>query len=298
MSELYPGENYIRPPNEAFSVVIRVTKGCPWGRCRFCGVYEALGVPFERRPVADVLADIDRAVELYGPDARHFFFGDADPIGVPADEFVAIAEHLVLRFPHKERLTAYGRAATAWRQRRELPRLRAAGLDRLHVGLETGDDALLRFHEKGISQRRMIDACRAIVDSGIELSLYVLLGIGGRSRWRQHVEGTVAALNAIRPQFIRFRRLWIHPRSPLRGPMKGGEFAPQTPEGTVVETRDILAGLDPGLRAEVECMHHNDYVKLHGQLPGDRDSLLAALDGFLALPEADREAMYRVPSAI
>ena len=294
MSDLYPNEQYIRPPNEAFSVIIRVTKGCPWGRCRFCGIYQAMGVPFQIRPVADVLADIDRAVELYGADQRHFFFGDADPIAVPPDDFVAIAEHLARRFPHKERLTAYGRAATAWRQRRHLPRLHAAGLSRLHVGLETGDDALLRYHDKGISKRRMADACRAIVDAGIELSLYVLLGLGGRDRWRQHVAGTVDVLNAVRPQFIRFRRLWIHSRSPLRG----SDFAPQTPEGTVVETRDILAGLAPDAVLEVECLHHNDYVKFHGRFPEDRRAILAAIDEFLALPASEREAIYRVSSAI
>jgi len=298
MSELYPNEHYIRPPNEAFSVIIRVTKGCPWGRCRFCGIYQALRVAFRERSVAEVMADIDRAADLYGPDETRFFFGDADPIRVPADDFVAIAEHLVRRFPRKERLTAYGRAATAWRRRRELGRLRAAGLDRLHVGLETGDDALLRFHLKGISKRRMIDACRAIIDAGIELSLYVLLGLGGRDRWREHVAGTVDALNAIRPQFIRLRRLWLHPLSPLRGAVRAGEFVPQTPEGTVAETRDILAGLAPGVAAEVECMHHNDYVKFHGRLPADREALLSALDEFLALPEAERQAAYRVPSSI
>lgn len=298
MSELYPDENYIRPPNEAFSVVIRVTKGCPWGRCRFCGIYRAMRVPFQIRPVGDVLADIDRAVELYGPDKRHFFFGDADPIGIPADEFVAIAEHLARRFPRKERLTAYGRAATAWRQRRELSRLRAAGLNRLHVGLETGDDALLRFHEKGISARRMTDACRAIQDAGIELSLYVLLGLGGRDRSAEHVAGTVAVLNAVRPQFIRLRRLWVHPRCPLREAVRSGAFAEQTPEGTVLETREMLAGLDSGLRAEVECMHHNDYVKFHGHLPDDRAAILGAIDRFLALPAREREAAYRVPPSI
>jgi len=128
MSTLYRNEHYIRPPNEAFSVIIRLRKGCGWGRCRFCGIYQAMGVPFHERPVADMLADIDRAIELYGPDERRLFFGDADPIGIPPDDFVAIAEHLARRFSHKDRLTAYARAATAWRKRRELPRLRAAGL--------------------------------------------------------------------------------------------------------------------------------------------------------------------------
>jgi hypothetical protein len=294
MSDLYPNEQYIRPPNEALSVIIRVTKGCAWGRCSFCGIYQAMGVAFETRPVAAVLADIDRAVELYGADHRHFFFGDADPISIPPDDFVAIAEHLCRRFPQKERLTAYGRAATAWRQRSELGRLREAGLDRLHVGLETGDDALLRTHDKGISKGRMIDACGAIADAGLELSLYVLLGIGGRDRWREHVAGTVDVLNAVRPQFIRFRRLWVHSRSLLHG----SAFVPQTPEGTVVETREILAGLAPDAAVEVECLHHNDYVKFHGRFPEDRAAILASIDGFLALPESERERVYRVASAI
>ena len=173
-----------------------------------------------------------------------------------------------------------------------------AGLDRLHVGLETGDDALLRFHQKGISARRMVDACRAIKDAGIELSLYVLLGLGGRTRWREHARGTVAALNAIRPQFIRLRRLWIHSRCSLHQAVRAGDFEPQTPEGTVVETREILAGLDPDMPVEVECLHHNDYVKFHGRLPDDRAEILGAIDAFLALPEAEREAVYRVPSSI
>jgi len=298
MSDLYPNENYIRPPNEAFSVVIRVTKGCPWGRCRFCGIYDALGVAYETRPVKDVLSDIGRAVELYGSDRTRFFFGDADPISIPADDFVTIAEQLGRCFPRKERLTAYGRAATAWRRRRELGRLRAAGLSRLHVGLETGAGPLLRYHNKGISKQRMIDACRAIVDAGIELSLYVLLGLGGRDRWREHVAGTVDVLNRVRPQFVRFRRLWIHDHCPLSQAVEAGEFVPQTPEGTVIETREILAGIASDVSAEVECMHANDYVKFRGRLPPDQPVVLAAIDGFLGLPEPERQAVYRLPDSI
>jgi len=298
MSELYPGEHYIRPPNEAFSVIIRVTKGCPWGRCRFCGIYQAMGVRYQERTVQEVMADMDRAVDLYGRDERHFFFGDADPIAIPTEDFVAVAEHLAHRFPKKERLTAYARAATAWRRRRELPRLHRAGLDRLHVGLETGHDDLLRYHRKGISRRRMIDACRAIVDAGIELSLYVLLGLGGRDRWREHAEATAEAINEIRPHFIRFRRLWIHSRCPLREAVRRGEFVPQTPEGTVLETRAILAALDPNMAVEVECMHHNDYVKFQARFPEERQDVLDAIDAFLALPAQEREAVYRVPSCI
>ena len=174
--------------------------------------------------------------------------------------------------------------------------MKEAGLDRIHAGLETGDDDLLRFHRKGINQKRMMDAGKAVVESGIQLSFYVLLGLGGADRWRQHVQGTVKVLNEVRPQFIRFRRLWIHPRCPLRQEMASGAFREQCPEGTVVETREILAGI--AFPCEVECMHHNDYINFECRLPDDRTTVLSAIDDFLALPPAQKERIYSRRSSI
>jgi len=242
MRSLYD-ENYIRPPSEAESVVIRVTRGCNWNRCRFCGIYTAFGVPFEIRPIETVLDDVTRARNVFGPEARTFFLADADPICIEPENFVRVTKAIRQTFPHVERITCYGRMATAWHRRKSLRLFKESGLDRIHAGLETGDDELLRFHHKGISQKRMIDAGKAVVESGIQLSFYVLLGLGGLDRWRQHVEGTIKVLNEVRPRFVRFRRLWVHPRCPLQEEMSAGTFREQSPEGTVVETRDILAGI-------------------------------------------------------
>jgi len=289
-------DNYIRPPNEAASVIIRLTRGCSWNRCLFCGIYDAMGTPFRVPPKEEVIEDVRRARHIYGPDVRHIFFGDADPIAIAPDDFVEITRAVCKAFPNCERITCYGRMATAWRQRRHLARFAQAGLTRIHAGLETGSNDLLRFHRKGISRARMVGAGQAIIHSGLQLSLYVLLGLGGSDRWEEHIAQTVSALNVIRPQFIRFRRLWIHPRCPLARTAEAGGFAPQTPEGTVVETRDILTGID--FPCQVECMHANNYVHFECHLPEERKDVIRGVNEFLSRSNKEKERVYSVRSRI
>lgn len=295
MRSLY-NENYIRPPNEANSVVIRVTRGCNWNRCRFCGIYTAFGVPFHIPPLEEVLYDVRRARELFGPEPRTFFLADADPICIEPNDLARVLRTIRETFPHCERITCYGRMATAWHRRTHLRMLKEAGLDRIHAGLETGDDDLLRFHRKGISRQRMIDAGKAVIEAGIELSLYVLLGLGGQDHWREHVVATVAVLNAVRPHFVRFRRLWVHPWCPLREEITAGKFREQTPEGTVVETRQILSGL--AFPCQVECRHYNNYVRFECRLPEEREAVLATIDRFLSRPAEEKTRVYARPSTI
>jgi len=292
----------IRPPNEAHSVLIRVTRGCNWDKCRFCGIYSHFGQPrFEIRGVDEIKHDIDLARLIWRRHARSAFFGDADPMILRPERFAEVTRHLYATFEELERLTCYCRASTAWRRREHLRDLAAAGLSRVHVGLESGDDELLAFHEKGVTAARHIEAGQALREAGIELSHYVLLGMGGAGRSARHVRETVRVLNAVRPQFVRFRRLWIFgeeegPRCPLFDDVQAGAFEPQTPEGTVLETRAIIAGLE--FPTHIEALHSNDYVKVSGELPGDREEMLAEIDIFLALPDAARQRVYDTPSTI
>jgi len=286
----------IRPPTEAHSLLIRATRGCNWNRCRFCGIYPHLGQPtFEVRPTEDVKADIDAALELSGDNWRTAFIGDADPLMMPPEAFCEIAAHLRQRFPSVQRLTCYARAATCWYRRKHLEQYRAAGLDRVHVGLETGSTDLLRFHDKGVNQEVLIKSGRATRQAGLELSYYVLLGLGGADRWEEHVRETLTVLNAVQPEFVRFRRLWIFgeeggPHCPLWEDTQSGRFIPQTPEGTVHEMRALIDGID--FATELEAIHHNIYVPIKGPLPGGKDRFLTKIDRFLAKPEEERAARY------
>jgi len=292
----------IRPPTEAGSVLLRVTRGCNWNRCRFCGIYTHLGQPdFEARPLVEVLRDVGLAREAYGADATTCFLGDADPLIIEPGDFIEICRALREAFPRLQRITCYARSSTLWVRRQSLADIAAAGLSRVHVGLETGSDELLRYHRKGVSQRRAIEAGQGARAAGLELSYYVLLGLGGADRAELHVRETLKVLNAVRPQFVRFRRLWIFgseqgPSCPLYAEVQAGAFVAQTAEGTVREMREIIAGIT--FPTEVEAIHHNVHVRVAGQLPEDRERMLARIDAFLALPEETKAREYSKPSVI
>jgi hypothetical protein len=296
-----PEQLIIRPPSEAGSALVRVTRGCAWNRCLFCGQYPFFGEPvFTARSVEDVRRDVELLARIY-PGARTAFMGDADPMVVPLEDGVSIVRAIREAWPGLERLTCYARATTLWKKRLEgLKRLSAAGLDRVHVGLESGDLGTLRFHRKGQNPRVLIESGRWIKQAGIELSWYVLLGLGGLDRWQEHVDGTVRVINAVDPDFVRVRRLWLYrsgdqgrgPECPLWAEIRAGRFEPQTAEGTVLELRRMLEEFE-GISSFFTCDHANNYVRVEGRLMEQRDAMLAVVDGFLSLPEAEREAHYR-----
>jgi len=291
----------IRPPSEFRSMLIRSVRGCHWNRCKFCGLYPALGEPeFSIRPVADVKRDIDWCARRLSA-CTAAFIGDSDPLFRPADETAAIIAHLKQRAPRLRRITAYARASTIRRLGpADLRRCAHAGLSRVHIGLESGDPETLRFHKKGHTPATLSDAARLCRECGIEMSAYVLLGLGGGDHWQRHIDGTIAALKAMDPAFIRVRRLWLYgpedgidaAESPLLPDVRAGRFMPQAAEGTVLELRRLIAGLS-GISSEFLCDHANNYLNVQGKLPGDRDSMLAEVDAFLARPENEREKHYR-----
>ncbi|MBN1307024.1 MAG: radical SAM protein, partial [Chitinispirillaceae bacterium] len=203
--------------------------------------------------------------------------------------------------PHLSRITAYARAGTLYRLGGEgLRRLAAAGLTRVHVGLESGDLPTLKFHCKGQSPKIVMQAASWAKAAGIEVSFYVLLGLGGRDRWKEHIDGTATVINAADPAFIRLRRIWLFtPASsqtaaacPLWSDIRKGTFTQQTPEGTVLELRRLIAGI-AGAHSHLVCDHANNYLTVEGDLPRDKARMLAQIDAFLSLPQEARELHYR-----
>ncbi len=301
MTTTSPESPLIRPPSEWRSLLVRVTRGCKWNRCRFCGIYPALGeAGFSVRSVAEVKGDIDQLAAMR-PRAKTAFFGDADPLAAGLDRIAELARYLRRRVTTIERLTCYARASTLARlPRGGIRHLAAAGLDRVHLGLESGDPETLRFHRKGQSPAMIREVAARLRRAQIEVSMYVLLGLGGRDRWRRHIEATAGLLNETIPDFIRLRRLWLYgaevggggTECPLRQQVRSGEFLPQTPEGTVLEVKLLLENLD-GINSFLACDHANNYVNVSGRLQSDRAEMLATVNDFLARPEEERRAHYQ-----
>jgi radical SAM superfamily enzyme YgiQ (UPF0313 family) len=267
-----------RPPSEANSLLLRVTRGCPWNRCTFCSMYK--GMKFEIREVEEILGDIELARDLYGDRIRTVFIGDSNSLVIKTEMIVKILESLISSFPHIERVTSYARAKTiAKKSLEDLIKIRQAGLTRLHVGLETGDRDLLKEIGKGATPEEMIEAGKKAKSAGFEYSLYVLLGIGGEEKWEQHARGTAEVLNQVDPHFIRVRTFVPQPNSPLYEAMARGEFTSPSPETILKETKLLLKGLD--VTSQFLSDHISNLLPLHGKLPEDKEKMIQMIEGAL-----------------
>ncbi len=260
-----------RPPSEANSLLLRVTRGCPWNRCAFCSMYKT--VKFEIRDLEEIRGDIDMAGELYGDRVRTVFIADSDSLVTKTETFLEVLKSLYASFPHVERVTSYARAKTlAKKPFEDLEKICKAGLTRLHVGLETGDRELLQEIKKGATPEEMIEAGKKAKQAGFEYSLYVLLGIGGEEKWEQHARGTAEVLNQIDPHFIRVRTFIPQPHSPLYDAMEAGRFQPPGPETILKETKLLLEKLE--VTSEFLSDHISNLLPLHGKLPQEKERMV------------------------
>jgi hypothetical protein len=277
----------IRPPSEAQSLLVRVSRNCPWNHCAFCPVYK--GQRFSLRSADEVLADLDAMVRVHGDRPRTVFLQDANPLLSRTDDLVRIVTGIRERFPRVTRVTAYARSHTlARRPVAELRRIRVAGLDRIHVGLESGCDAVLALVRKGVTRAQQIEGGRRAKEAGFTLSEYVMPGLGGRALSGPHADDTASAIAAVQPDFVRLRTTAVHAATPLAELEAKGEFVSLTDVEGVQEIRRFLAGL-AGVTTRLESDHVlNLLMELRGDLPADLPRLLALCDQFLALPEVDQ----------
>lgn len=320
----------IRPPSEAGSVLLRLTRNCHWNRCAFCPVYK--GQRFSVRKVDEVKRDIDAmaaiADRIRGPSGggagrgaiveavrgldgggladrecvrqvgfwlsrgmRSLFLQDADALVWRTDDLVEVLRHARAAFPTIERITTYARAKTVARKSpEELVALRAAGLNRVHIGMESGSDAVLSLVCKGVTREEQILAGRRVMAAGIELSEYFMPGLGGRALSKEHALESAAVLNAVDPTFIRLRSTVPIPSTPLHQMMAEGRWVPLTEEEKVREIRAFVGSLD-GISSTVQSDHIMNLLEgVAGRLPGDKAAILERIDRFLDMDPRDREA--------
>ena len=273
-----------RPPSEANSLLLRVTRGCPWNQCTFCSMYK--GLKFEKRPVEEVLRDIDTLRQFSGTAAPTVFIGDSNSLVLETKPLVEILQHLYKAFPSVERVTSYARARTLSKKPMdELKAIRQAGLTRLHIGLETGDSELLEEIKKGATPEQMVEGANRAKEAGFEVSLHVLAGIGGEKKWKQHAEGTAKVLNQISPHFIRIRTYVPTPFSTLWDKGQRGSFELASAETILMEQRRLIELLQ--VTSEYLSDHISNYVPVYGELPKDQAAMLQTIDRALAILRKD-----------
>ena len=323
----------IRPPSESRSLLLRVTRNCPWNQCLFCRAYKKR--KFSLRTVEEIKSDIraarDMADEIRsisykigsGGDlddhvisaifgnssisdsfrsvALWMYYGtgscflqDADNLIMKTGDMVEVLEFLREKFPEITRVTSYSRSRTVVRKSVEaLKKIRKAGLNRIHIGLETGYDPLLKFIKKGVTAAQHIEAGRKVVEAGMEVSEYVMPGLGGQAMWREHAMETAKVLNEINPNFIRFRSLRVLPILPLHKLMTDGDFVAQTDDMVVEEIKIFLETLD-GITSTITSDHITNLLEeINGSLPEDKEKMLDVIRRYQELPDSER-LNYRV----
>jgi len=278
----YEGPIY-RPPSEADSLLIQATIGCPHNRCAFCMVYKN-GPRFRVRDVAEIKEDILTAVERYGNNVRALFFPAGNTIAMKTASLCDILLFSRKVFPKLERITVYGSSQYIHKKGPEgLRRLFDAGLVRIHVGLESGDDVILKRIKKGTDSRQQIEAGKWAMAAGIQLSLYVILGIGGKERTISHAKETAMVLNQIEPDFIRLRTFVPKVNTPLLNEVQNGSFNMLTPHEVLEETASIIKNL---LAASyLTSDHYTNYINLEGKLPEEKARLLEKIEAALKKDE-------------
>jgi radical SAM superfamily enzyme YgiQ (UPF0313 family) len=280
----YEGPIY-RPPSEADSLLVQATVGCPHNRCTFCMVYRK-GPSYRVRPTVDIIADLDEARRLHGSGVRRLFFPAGNTIAMPTEALCRICEHAHRIFPRLARITVYGSSPYIHQKGpADMQRLADAGLSRIHVGLESGDDVILRQIKKGTTAAQQIEAGLMTLAAGIELSLYVILGIGGDGRTLPHATRSADVLNRIGPDFIRLRTFVPKINTPMLTMVKRGVFKMLGPHGVLKETATLIRLVDS--TSHLTSDHYTNYINLDGRLPDCRSRLLAQIEEALKRPEAD-----------
>ena len=323
----------IRPPSEARSLLLRVTRNCPWNQCLFCRTYKKR--KFSLRTVEEIKADIRTAGDMaddirklswkigaggnvddsvigsifgnsgisdsYRSVAVWMYYGtgscflqDADNLIMKTKDMVEVLEFLREKFPEITRVTSYSRSRTIIRKSAEsLKKIRKAGLNRVHIGLESGYDPLLKFIKKGVTAAQHIEAGQKVVEAGMEVSEYVMPGLGGQAMWREHAVETAKVLNQINPHFIRFRSLRVLPMLPLHKIMMDGDFVVQTDDMVVKEIKLFLETLN-GITSTITSDHITNLLEeIDGKLPEDKEKMLDVIRKYQALPDSER-LIYRV----
>ncbi len=316
----------IRPPSEAGSLLLRVTRNCPWNRCLFCPVYK--NEKFSKRSIEEIKNDIFTIVEaadeveavskangfngninrqvvaeiqaerpellqvafwLY-QGGENVFLQDGDSLLLPVDQLKEVLELLIAKFPTIKRITSYARSKTLLKRSIEdLQRLKKAGLNRIHVGLESGNDQVLNFMKKGVTGAEHIEAGRRVKEAGLSLSEYVILGLGGEQWWREHALDTAKVINQINPDFIRVRTLAVPKVSPLYEKIVQDEFKLLSDDDVIREEKLFIESLQ-GINSEFYSDHILNLLEdVSGKLPESKSTMLGVINKYQSLPVDERE---------
>jgi len=270
-----------RPPSEGDNLIIQVTLGCSFNRCSFCSMYRTK--QYSQRPLADVVDNIGKAARSW-PDARRVFLADGDALSLPAEQLVVILDALHAVLPNLSRVSCYATPANILHKcPDELALLKERGLSLLYLGIESGSDLILKKITKGASRKGIAEAMVKAFDAGLKVSGTVILGLGGKNHWQEHIDGTITLLNSAPVTYLSTLQLHLEADIVAEFQEKFGEPFEMPDDRSILEEQvRLISGLNPPKPVIFRSNHASNALALAGNLPRDREKLLFQLERALA----------------
>ena len=268
----------IRPPSEAYSILLQVTLGCSHNKCAFCGTYKdkRFGIKDDRIILGDILF-----ASKYMKRQDRVFLMDGDALIIPQKRLMWILDRIREHLPWVKRVGAYANAKSIkMKSLEELVQLKENGLGILYLGVETGDDAILKEIRKGTSAENLINMGRKVKAAGIKLSVTVLLGIAGRERSLSHAKATGELLSAMDPNYVGALTVMLIPGTSLHEDFKNGKFVLPEERELLMELREMIANTNLS-RGLFFSNHASNYLPVRARLPKGKQKALDQIDAAL-----------------
>lgn len=286
----YQGKVY-RPPNEFDSLIIQATMGCPHNKCIFCNMYSDRR--FKIRPLEEIMKDLEEGKHQSKKEVESIFFADGNTILMKTKDLLRILKFCKELFPKLKRVTMYGSAQFInLKSLDELIELKRAGLTRIHCGMESGDNKVLKLMNKGFTRDEMAKAGNMVKRANIELSLYYIVGLGGRDLSEDHAINSGDLISRINPNFIRLRTLIPFGNTPLYKLYKEGDFKILNAHEAIKETKLFVKSLNR-INSCFLSDHVSNHFNINGKFPEDKENIIEQLDCLLYLDKSN----FRSPTS-
>lgn len=280
----------IRPPSEAESLMLRVTRGCHWNKCYFCDLYKKY--KFSRRRFEEIEEDLKKAADSeYAQNYTTCFLQDGDAFVLRTEFLMQILEGIHKYLPNIKHVTTYARADSIARKSvSELRELKTAGIEHLYCGMETGSDLILRKINKGFDAATIIISGTKAKEAGMVLSEFTLFGNGGKELAEENAVETAKVLNVIKPDFVRVHATGIKLSSEMWNYVKNKELTLQSEEEIVSEQKIMLELLAD----DMDCIYMNEHIvnlllEVRGNIRTDKQNMLETINTYLQLPKQEQE---------
>ena len=276
-----------RPPSEAKSLIFQVTLGCSFNECSFCDMYRSK--EYSERSWEEVKSEIDLMAKTL-PDTTRIFLADGDALNLSTDYMVQIVEYIYQKFPNLERVSCYAMPMNLLKKTpEELDMMNKAGLDRLYLGIETGNDIILKKVTKGATQSTMIKACNKAKDAGFTLSCMVILGLGGNKYTKENAVDTAKVINAVQPNYVGALTLYLENGIKEEFLTKfEGEFERLTDSEAIDELELLISEINVDNAIVFRANHGSNAYNIGGTFPQDKQEMLEKITWMKKHPEVVR----------